>query len=137
MAQFSRWRDGGGQAGMQAVGAAVRWYGQAAGVLAYATPSAANLSQLATAAAALQARAQQAQADPPPGCLAGLRSSYTAALADFARAGHGARDSARALQSGDLQRADSDAQVSTSALVAGAQAMRKYAQDMAGIEASR
>ena len=122
---------------MQAVGAAVRRYGQAAGVLAYAAPSAANLSQLAAAAAALQARAQEARSDPPPGCLAGLRSSYEVALADFARAAQGAQDSARALQGGDLQRADSDAQASTSALVAGAQEMRKYAQDMAGIEASR
>jgi hypothetical protein len=122
---------------MQAVRAAVVQYGQAVDVLAYGVPSAANLSQLATAAAGLEAQGERARADLPPACLPGLRDSYAASLGDFIRAAQGAKDSAQALQNGDVQQADSDAQASTSALEAGLQAMRKAANYLSGPEASQ
>lgn len=137
MSQFTRWRYGGGQAGMNAVHSAVARYGTAVDVLAHEAITAWKLSQLETAAATLQAKAEVARADPPPACLQALRHSYVAAFEDFSRAARDAQGAAHALLNGDQQRADGDARASTSALDEGAQAMSKTAKYLSGLEASR
>jgi hypothetical protein len=137
MNQFTRWRDGGGQAGMNAVRSAVARYGTAVDVVAHGAITAGNLSQLETAADTLQAKADVARADPTPACLPALRHSYVAALQDFSRAASYAKGAARALLKGDQQRADGDARASTSALDEGALAMSQVAKYLSGLEASR
>ena len=89
VAQFNKWRAGGGQAAFLAVGRAVGRYGRAASVLGSSGVSAATVSQLRLAAADLLTAVHSAQADPPPACVPGLRSTSGMALADFARAARG------------------------------------------------
>jgi hypothetical protein len=134
MTQFTKWREGGGQADWRAVGEAVAGYGQAAAAVASSGLSAASVSQLTSTATTLRAAVHTAQAAMPPACVAGLRPTYDAALADFARTAQGAQNATRAAQNGDLRSAVSDVRASTGALIAGAQAIRKAARDIAAFE---
>jgi len=130
-AQLTTWRDGVGQADLRTVGNAVVRYGHTAAALASSAPTAASISELTSAAASLRAAIQKAQADHPPACVPGLQGSYTAALADFARAAQDAQESGAAIQNGQARSAVSDIRASTIALVAGARAIEMLRQDIA------
>ena len=135
MAQFTKWRVGGGQADLRAVGAAVARYGHAAAALGSSGLTAATVAQqLTSAASALQAAVHTAQADKPPACVTGLRTAYGTALADFARAAQGAQNAIQAANKGDVRSAVSALRASTGALVGGAEAIRNADKDIAAFE---
>jgi len=136
VAQFNKWRAGGGQAAFLAVGRAVGRYGRAASVLGSSGVSAATVSQLRLAAADLLTAVHSAQANPPPACVPGLRSTSGMALADFARAARAAETAVHAVQANDAQGAVKDIRASTIALVAGARAIKKTDQDIQRFESS-
>jgi hypothetical protein len=136
MAQLTTWRDGVGQADLHAIGQAVVRYGHANAALASSPPSAATISRLASAAAALRAAINAAQGDHPPACVPGLSAAYSASLADFGRAAQDAQGSAAAVRANNLSTALSDLRASTIALLAGARAIEKVDRDIADFRSS-
>lgn len=57
-------------------------------------------SGLQTAAASLQADAEAAESDPPPGCVPGMRADWRAAMTDYATAALSYQDAVSELSSG-------------------------------------
>jgi hypothetical protein len=122
---------------LHAVGKAVGKYGQVASVIGSSGVSASTISDLKLAATGVLAAIRPAQADPPPACVPGLRSAYTAALSDFAGAAHNADRAVQALQANEVQAAVKDIQASGTTLVAGARAIEKTNRDITRFESRK
>jgi hypothetical protein len=129
MSQYNNWRDGGGHADLVSVTKALRGSGRALKASA-AADSPSSYAHLATAAAALEAAAQTAQADPPPACVPGLRTDESTAMANIAQAAQGEQDAAQAAENGDIQTATSDINATFGPLATGDRAMNAATTDI-------
>ncbi|HVB44587.1 MAG TPA: hypothetical protein VNF47_18065, partial [Streptosporangiaceae bacterium] len=133
--QFITWREGGGLSDMQAVTKTLRGLSRADFAVLADSYSAASLSRLGAEAAALQAAAQAAQADPAPACVPGLRADEGTAMSDFTQTAQSTLDAVQALQDGDNQTASNDLKASNSTMDAGSRAIIAATTDVKSFSA--
>ena len=119
------WRDGGSVADLQALASALGKDGTAMGAMASDPTSSTAQQRASTDAAALLAAAQTVQGDPAPACAAKVRANMAASATDLIQAAHSELNGIQAFQSGDVQTAANEIQVTDSSIGAGSKALRK------------
>lgn len=136
MSQFTNWRELGGDANITALTNALTDFtgseiDASLGVLSHA-----NVAQLKTTAASIQAAAKRGQAHPPPSCVPGLRAHHKAAMTNFKNGAQGALDAVQIARSGDMLTAATKIKAAASKIDAASKALDAAVQDMQAFTAS-